>query len=346
MKLRKLFAVLLAALLVLSSAAALADVKIGVPNDTTNEARALRLLEYNGILELNADAGQTATKADVLTEGIEIVEVEAAMLPNLLPDLDYAVMNLNFVLDAVNAGIEIGDPLLLEDEANWERFITLLKEAGKACREVCPKAQIIIHSERTPKPDVLADFFDRMTAASLDYDIIGLSYYPYFHGNIATLEKALQKLEDKNYGKKIQVVETGYPSKWEVNGTTYDYTKTYPYSHEGQRKYIADLITTLQKHPQVNGLSWWYAEANAKGCTGSLAEGWYNASLFDNETGRALPALYELKAFDDGSTGIVSISANSAQTDDAWYSLSGRKLQGKPQQKGIYIKKGEKLIVR
>ena len=96
----------------------------------------------------------------------------------------------------------------------------------------------------------------------------------------------------------------------------------------------------------MNGLSWWYAEANAKGCTGSLAEGWYNASLFDNETGRALPALYELKAFDDGSTGIVSISANSTQTDDAWYSLSGRKLQGKPQQKGIYIKKGEKLIVR
>jgi arabinogalactan endo-1,4-beta-galactosidase len=102
----------------------------------------------------------------------------------------------------------------------------------------------------------------------------------------------------------------------------------------------------LQKHPQVNGLSWWYAEANAKGCTGSLAEGWYNASLFDNETGRALPALYELKAFDDGSTGISSISTDSAQPNDAWYSLSGRKLESKPQQKGIYINKGEKLIIK
>ena len=119
MKRRKLLAALLAALLLAGTVGALADVKIGVPNDTTNEARALRLLEYNGILELNAEAGQTATKADVLTEGIEIVEVEAAMLPNLLPDLDYAVMNLNFVLDAVNAGIEIDDPLLLEDEANY-----------------------------------------------------------------------------------------------------------------------------------------------------------------------------------------------------------------------------------
>jgi D-methionine transport system substrate-binding protein len=119
MKLRKFAAVIVAALLLVGSVSALADIKIGVPNDTTNEARALRLLEYNGILELKADAGQTATKADVLTEGIEIVEVEAAMLPNLLPDLDYAVMNLNFVLDAVNAGIEIDDPLLLEDEANY-----------------------------------------------------------------------------------------------------------------------------------------------------------------------------------------------------------------------------------
>ena len=55
MKLRKLFAALLAALLLVGSVSALADVKIGVPNDTTNEARALRLLEYNGILELNAE---------------------------------------------------------------------------------------------------------------------------------------------------------------------------------------------------------------------------------------------------------------------------------------------------
>ena len=119
MKIRKLLAGLLAALLIVSSFAALADITIGVPNDTTNEARALRLLEYNGIIELAEGAGQTATKADVLTEGVEIVEVEAQMLPNVLPDLDYAVMNLNFVLDAVNAGFEIGDALLLEEESNY-----------------------------------------------------------------------------------------------------------------------------------------------------------------------------------------------------------------------------------
>ena len=181
--------------------------------------------------------------------------------------------------------------------ANWNRFIALLKQAGKACREVCPRAKIIIHSERTPKAGVLTDFFDRMKTAGLDYDIIGLSYYPYFHGNLATLRTALRSLVNKNYGKDIQIVETGYPSQWAVPGTSYDYTATYPYSVAGQKKYVTDLIALLNEFPQVNGLSWWYAEANACGCTGDLKNGWYNAGLFDNSTGKALDALYTIGTY-------------------------------------------------
>ena len=233
------------------------------------------------------------------------------------------------------------------EDTNWDHFSTALKNASKACREVCPEAKIVIHTEQCANnPTLDVAFFKRIQQYDIDYDIIGTSYYPYFKGPLANLDKGLSELEKNFPDKQIQLVETGYPSKWEVKGSTYDYTKTYPYSHEGQRQYTADLITTLKKHPQVNGLSWWYAEANAKGCTGSLAEGWYNASLFDNETGRALPALYELKAFDDGSTGIGSISADRQQADDTWYSLSGRKLEGKPQQKGLYINQQKKIIVR
>ena len=179
--------------------------------------------------------------------------------------------------------------------ANWNRFTTLLKQAVKACREVCPRAQIIIHSERTPKPGVLTDFFDRMKNAGVDYDII--SYYPYFHGALSVLDTALKLLENKNYGKRIQVVETGYPSQWAVPGTEFDYSATYPYSTTGQKDFTADLITLLKEHPLVNGLSWWYAEANAFGCTGDLKNGWYNAGLFDNNSGKALPALFEMKSF-------------------------------------------------
>ena len=183
------------------------------------------------------------------------------------------------------------------DAANWNRFTNLLKQAGKACREVCPRAQIIIHSERTPKPNVLIDFFNRMKNANVDYDIIGLSYYPYFHGDLNTLKTAINRLETANYGKKIQIVETGYPSQWEVPGTSFNYTATYPYSVAGQKQFTQDLITMLKEHPLVNGLSWWYPEANAKGCTGDLSSDWYNAGLFNNSTGKALDALYELKNF-------------------------------------------------
>ena len=94
--------------------AALAEITIGVPDDTTNEARALQLLADNGIIELKEGAGETATKADVIADGIEIVEVQADQLVNQLPDLDYAVINSNFVLDALDAGFEINTALLTE----------------------------------------------------------------------------------------------------------------------------------------------------------------------------------------------------------------------------------------
>ena len=158
-------------------------------------------------------------------------------------------------------------------------------------------------------------------------------------------------MENNFPDKQIQVVETGYPSKWAVNGTSYDYTGTYPYSHEGQRKYTADLITMLNKHQQVNGLSWWYAEANAKGCTGDLATGWYNASLFDNETGRALPALYELKNYVGEDTGINNVewdleSCISNPLQRGWYSLNGYQFSNQPESKGLYIHQGKKVVIK
>ena len=227
-------------------------------------------------------------------------------------------------------------------DKHWDHFSSMLKAAGSACREVCPKAKIIIHTEQCANnPTLDVAFFNRLKQYEIDYDIIGTSYYPYFKGPLANLDKGLSALEENFPDKQIQLVETGYPSKWEVQGSTYDYTKTYPYTHEGQRAYTEDLISILKSHPNVNGLSWWYAEANAKGCTGDLKEGWYNASLFDNETGYALPALYELKKFNDGSTGILNMKSKTVKDD--WYTLDGRKLDGEPQ-KGIYIYKGRTII--
>ena len=223
--------------------------------------------------------------------------------------------------------------------AYWNRFYNFLKKAGQACREECPNAKIILHSERVPQPNVLTDFFDRMKNNSIDYDIIGLSYYPDYHGSLATLETALQALENKNYGKDIMVVETGYSYAWAI-GHDYDYTATYPYTEEGQRQFTADLITKLNAHPLVKGLFWWWPEDNGKK---NVTSAWWNAALYNHDTGKPYAAFYELKNFNSGSTGIKDIKNKK---DKVWYTLNGQQLTSEPQTKGIYISQYQKKIVR
>ncbi len=117
---KKIIALLVTLVLTLSLTAAFADViKIGVPDDTTNEARALQLLADNGVIQLKEGAGETATKADVISDTVEIIEVQAELLPNQLPDLDYAVINSNFVLEALASGIPINNALFVEGEEKY-----------------------------------------------------------------------------------------------------------------------------------------------------------------------------------------------------------------------------------
>lgn len=227
-------------------------------------------------------------------------------------------------------------------DANWNRFLSLLKKAGQACREECPQARIIIHSERVPKPDVLTDFFDRMKAGGIDYDIIGLSYYPAFHGSLSTLETALTALERKQYGKDMMIVETGYSYAWALGGTEYDYTKTYPYSEEGQRQFTADLVAKLKNHPGVKGLFWWWPEDNGNK---QVTNNWWNAALYDHNSGQPYAAFYELSAFAQGSTAITAPQAKP-QCSQGWYSLQGTPLSGQPSHPGVYIRNGQAVIVR
>lgn len=235
--------------------------------------------------------------------------------------------------------------------ANWERFATLLKRAGQACGEVCPQAKIVLHTERVAQSDVLKNFYTQMEAYGVSYDIIGLSYYPYFHGDLQTLETALTTMESSFPDKEIMIVEAGYPYKWEVGGSTFDYTSTYPYSDEGQKKFTEDLITKLKAHNNVNGLVWWWPEANEHGLdwsTQRVTDGWYNSSLFDNETGRATSALSALRDFLKDNTGIVSATYGTPQDgDEAVYTIDGRRVaEGARMPAGIYIKGGKKTVVR
>lgn len=105
---KKFVSTLLIAVLAITAAFSLTacgsseKITIAVPNDTTNEARALLLLEDLGYIKLKEGAGITATILDIEENpyGIEFKEVEAAQLPNVLQDVDYAVINSNYAIEA------------------------------------------------------------------------------------------------------------------------------------------------------------------------------------------------------------------------------------------------------
>ncbi len=112
--------------------------KIAVPNDTTNEARALLLLEAQGLIELTENIGLTATKNDITgnPKNFDIVELEAAQLPRSLPDVDIAVINGNYALEA---GLKVQRDALATEDASSVAAQTyaniLVVKAGDEGRE-------------------------------------------------------------------------------------------------------------------------------------------------------------------------------------------------------------------
>lgn len=98
--------------------ASLADLpegaEVAVPNDVSNEARALLLLEDNGLIKLKDGAGLDATKNDIVANDkkLKIIEIEAAQLPRSLNDVNIAVINGNY---AIEAGLKVSDALAMED---------------------------------------------------------------------------------------------------------------------------------------------------------------------------------------------------------------------------------------
>lgn len=220
---------------------------------------------------------------------------------------------------------------------NWERLGKLLSNAVKACREVLPDSKIVIHTERVAQVDVQNNFYDKMQSLGVDYDIIGLSYYPYFHGPMTQLDKALASLQTRYPSKKIMIVETGYSYKWPVGGGV-DMSNLWPYSDAGQNKFASDLVTTLEKYENVNGLFWWWMEYNA---CGTGLQGWYNAPLFDSTTGCATSALKTICSFADNA-GMREIGLNSCN-GSGLFNLWGLKVD-EPERGKIYIKEGKKMI--
>ncbi len=116
---------------------------VAVPNDTTNEARALLLLEAEGFITLAEDAGLTATVLDIVENplNLEIVEIEAAQLVRTLEDVDIACINGNYALEG---GLSVADALATESEESLaaETFANII--AVREGSEDDEKTQVLV----------------------------------------------------------------------------------------------------------------------------------------------------------------------------------------------------------
>lgn len=125
---------------------------IAVPNDTTNEARALLLLEANGIITLPQDAGLTVTAMDIAENPykVEILEVEAAQVARMLDEVDFAVINGNYALDAK---LDVVGGSLAREEADSEAAstyanIVAVREGDETREDIVALIQVL-QSEET-----------------------------------------------------------------------------------------------------------------------------------------------------------------------------------------------------
>ena len=181
-------------------------------------------------------------------------------------------------------------------------FANYLKKGIQACREVCPAAKIVVHTEISRVSNVTS-FYATLKNYTTDFDIIGLSYYPYWHGDLTVLENLLNTLEATYPAKKIQIVETGYPHAYYPTGATHDLQSVWPATEAGQKAFAEQLVATLNAHNNVDGLYWWFPEANEYGInyTNCVTTSWYNCGWWDNANGQVMDALFVMPDFLDDS---------------------------------------------
>lgn len=229
---------------------------------------------------------------------------------------------------------------------SFTNFANYLKAGIRACKEVCPNAKIVLHTELSNDGWGAMHIYKTFDKYNVDYDIIGLSYYPDYHGPISSLANVLTTLEGQEPQKDIMIVETGYGAQWPLQG---DYTsavqKTYPNTIAGQKQYTDDLITELNKHGKVTGLFWWLPEDNEYWADSNPARSsWWNASLYIQSTGMPTDAMFELQRFLGNDPMSVKGITASKPSADTYYNLSGQQIS-KPQH-GIFIHGNKKEVVR
>lgn len=185
----------------------------------------------------------------------------------------------------VQIGNEVTNGMLWPDGKlpdNWDNFADLLKagiagvDAGSGA---APRPRIMIHIERSGDYDAAVWFFDNLIAHHVPFDVIGLSYYPFWHGSLTTLRGNLHDLALR-YRLPIIVVETAY--NWTPGAMTAK-KPDFPETPEGQLAFLRAVNAAVRAVPLGlgQGVFWWEPAAE-----GPLR----GRSFFDND-GNVLPVI-------------------------------------------------------
>jgi arabinogalactan endo-1,4-beta-galactosidase len=208
--------------------------------------------------------------------------------------------------DMVQTGNEVTNGMLwplgeiyVNGSQNWPQFTTLLKAAIAGVRHAAPCARVMVHIDRGGDNGGSEYFYDHILAQGVNFDVIGLSYYPWWHGPLSALQANLNALGPR-YNKDIVLAETAYP--WTLtDGDGYansvssssQLLSDYPATPAGQLAYIREVLSIVSQVPNQRGLGivyWEPAWIPGVGWEPGAGNAWDNMTLFDFN-GAALPSI-------------------------------------------------------
>ncbi|MDZ7317962.1 MAG: glycosyl hydrolase 53 family protein [candidate division KSB1 bacterium] len=196
----------------------------------------------------------------------------------------------------VQIGNEINSGLLWNDgriggsyDPNWANFAALIKEGIRGVRESCAlgdSIKIMIHIANAANNTSNRWFFDNLLANSVNFDIIGLSFYPWWHGTLNQVKSNLNDLAGR-YKKDIVIAEYAYPwtLQWFDNqnnivGSQNQLHAGYPASVDGQASFIRDLMKIIRQTRDGRGIGLFYWAPEYISAPTFLSN-WENNTLFD-----------------------------------------------------------------
>ena len=182
---------------------------------------------------------------------------------------------------------------------NWDNLAALIKEGYRATKTIDSSIKVVLHYDNGGNHSGTVSWFDNALSRGVQWDTIGLSYYPLWHGSLSDLDANMDSVSAR-YDKDVLIVETAYP--WtSQNGDSQPnvWTDTGPVSHPmspaGQEQFLSDLVSRIRAVPNGRGKGFFYWEPEwipVKGAGWKYGEGneWDNVTLFDFG-GNALPSL-------------------------------------------------------